>query len=950
MAFAKFSKILRLSNFDKKKAKQYEHVHRDINPNDQWEIIGELGDGAFGKVYKAQNKETGVLAAAKVIETKNEDELEEYMVEIDILAKCDHRYIVKLLDAFYYDAKLWIMIEFCAGGAVDATMLELDRGLMEPQIKVICRQMLEALEYLHSLKIIHRDLKAGNVLLNLEGDIKLADFGVSAKNTRTLQRRDSFIGTPYWMAPEVVMCETMKDAPYDYKADIWSLGITLIELAQIEPPHHELNPMRVLLKIAKSEPPSLDQPSKWSRDFKDFLKVALDKNPESRPNATQLLEHPFVSNVKSNKPLLELVAEAKAEVMEVIEDNREEGDEDENAELAVTLTPGKAPSETSQTSLEGDQSPNPPFKSPAADEPTIPVRPPRMVDDQLMAQHLSLHVMESEKPESKTASSSDSGIEDGKTTPTSDEGKPVDTPEREDLPSLAEAMEQASVHQGHGEEPVIGTEWPISGPSPYPASPIRPNGSVRSQASDTAHPGSDMMPHHNANGRVSNRYSDTGSVTASDMDISLNLSGDLSINGGSICPRVDSRFSKKTLKRTRKFVVDGVEVSVTTSKIIGDDEKKDEEMRFLRRQELRDLRLLQKEEHRAQALLNTKLEAQKEQILRRFDQEMNAKKKAKRDYNKFQEQMKQKKKELKNELDKLPRKTRKDTTKQKMNDFAQMRDAEEQSFLLTQKNHLDTTLKTIIRENKKEISEMERVCLEKKQALIRDREDTIWGLEEKNLHEKHQLVKQQLKDQYFLQRHQLLKKHEKEQEQMQCYNQRMIELQKARQQQEKNRLPKIQRSEAKTRLVMFKKSLRIISKGSAAEDREKIKQFTMQEEKRQKAERLHQQQKHDSQMRDMVAQCEGNIRELQQLQNEKCHLLIENETLRLKSLDEQHNHQLKEWREKLKPRKMALEEELNQKKREHEAFFKMSEESEMLNPGSSNKVTKFLPYSESSNT
>ncbi|KAJ8276209.1 hypothetical protein COCON_G00079610 [Conger conger] len=291
MAFAKFSKILRLSALDiKKKVKQYEHVHRDLNPNDIWEIIGELGDGAFGKVYKAKNKETGVLAAAKVIETKSEEELEDYMVEIDILASCNHHYIVKLLDAFYYDNKLWIMIEFCPGGAVDAVMLELDRGLLEPQIQVICRQMLEALVYLHGMKIIHRDLKAGNILFTLEGDIKLADFGVSAKNTKTLQRRDSFIGTPYWMAPEVVMCETMKDAPYDYKADIWSLGITLIELAQIEPPHHELNPMRVLLKIAKSEPPTLEQPGKWSRGFKDFLKTCLDKNPESRPNAAQLLE------------------------------------------------------------------------------------------------------------------------------------------------------------------------------------------------------------------------------------------------------------------------------------------------------------------------------------------------------------------------------------------------------------------------------------------------------------------------------------------------------------------------------------------------------------------------------------------------------------------------------------------------------------------------------------
>uniref|UniRef100_A0A8C9TT53 non-specific serine/threonine protein kinase n=1 Tax=Scleropages formosus TaxID=113540 RepID=A0A8C9TT53_SCLFO len=754
MALAKFSKILRLPTSDKKKAKQYEHVRRDLNPCDLWEIVGELGDGAFGKVYKAKNKETGVLAAAKVIETKSEEELEDYMVEIDILASCDHRYIVKLLDAFYFDNKLWIMIEFCPGGAVDAIMLELDRALLEPQIQVICRQTLEALVYLHSKKIIHRDLKAGNILLTLDGDIKLADFGVSAKNTKTLQRRDSFIGTPYWMAPEVVMCETMKDAPYDYKADIWSLGITLIELAQIEPPHHELNPMRVLLKIAKSEPPTLEQPvplrfpASWSA-----LSLTC---PPFHP------QHPFVSAINTNRPLRELVAEAKAEVMEEIEDDREEGEEDEAPEL------------------------------------------------------------------------------------TSD------------------------------------------------------------------------------------------------------------------------RFSNKTLKRTRKFVVDGVEVSVTTSKIIRDDEKKDEEMRFLRRQELRELRLLQKEEHRAQALLNSKLALQREQVQRRFDQEMHAKKKyyetelenleklqkqtiekmetehavrlrdetkriraeQEKELGKFQEQMKQRKKEVGRWSGR----------------------SSEEKFLTKQKNYLDTALRQIISRNKREICETERQCLNKKQNLIREREAVIWDMEEHSLHERHQLLKQQLKDQYFLQRHQLLKKHEKEKEQMQCYNQRMTEQLKVRQQQEKARLPKIQRSEGKTRMAMFKKSLRINSSGNASEDRERIKQFSVQEEKRQKAERLHQQQKHENQMREMLGQCDSNMRELQQLQNEKCHLLVENETQRLKALDEEHNYQLKEWREQLKPRKKALEDELNHRKKEQEEFFKMSEDAEYENPSSPNKLTKFLPYSESSTT
>uniref|UniRef100_A0A3B4B2W5 non-specific serine/threonine protein kinase n=1 Tax=Periophthalmus magnuspinnatus TaxID=409849 RepID=A0A3B4B2W5_9GOBI len=589
----------------------------------------------------AQNKETGVLAAAKVIETKSEEELEDYMVEIDILAKCDHRYIVKLLDAFYHDNKLWIMIEFCPGGAVDANMLELDRGLTEPQIKVVCRQMLEALLYLHSMKIIHRDLKAGNVLLMLDGDIKLADFGVSAKNTKTLQRRDSFIGTPYWMAPEVVMCETMKDAPYDYKADIWSLGITLIELAQIEPPHHELNPAE-------------DQ-------FNDFLRKCLDKNPETRPSAAQLLEHPFVSSVNSNRPLRELVAEAKAEVMEEIEHNSEDGEEDETMELTVVRARFIHDLYTTDTQ-------------------TSWVHGGALPADVLL---------ESEKFESEGStktSSSDSGIEDGKSTPTSED-------------------------------------------------------KVR---------------------RLSLGF------------VFMGFSRFVS-------------FERKTLKRTRKFVIDGVEVSVTTSKIIRDDEKKDEEMRFLRRQELRELRLLQKEEHRAQAGLNAKLESQREQMQRKFDQEMNAKKKhydvelenlekhqkqtiekmeadhqvklkdetrrikadQEKALHKFQDQMKLRKKEVKQSVDKLPRRSRKESMKQFMASFQDMKIKEEDQFL------------KIIYNNKKEIAEKERECLNKKQELIREREATTWEMEEKNLHERHQLLKQQLKDQYFLQRHQLLKKHEK---------------------------------------------------------------------------------------------------------------------------------------------------------------------------------------------
>uniref|UniRef100_A0A4W3GUK9 Serine/threonine kinase 10 n=1 Tax=Callorhinchus milii TaxID=7868 RepID=A0A4W3GUK9_CALMI len=962
MAFANFRRILRLSTFEKKKYKQYEHVHRDCDPEELWQLVGELGDGA-------RNKETGVLAAAKVIETKSEEELEDYMVEIDILASCDHEYIVKLLDAFFYENKLWIMIEFCPGGAVDAIMLELDRGLTEPQIRVVGRQMLEAILYLHDHKIIHRDLKAGNILLMQDGSIKLADFGVSAKNTKTLQKRNSFIGTPYWMAPEVVMCETMKDTPYDYKSDIWSLGITLIEMAQIEPPHHELNPMRVLLKIAKGEPPTLDNPSKWSKDFKDFLKKALDKNPETRLNASQLLEHPFVSSVSDSKPLRELVAEAKAEVMEEIEDNREEDDESDHLSVSDDLKLSRsgmpssghtrALSELSQISLEAEKLPKTPEPSDVngVKPEVVKVQADKSSDEGICSS-------DSDKAESENSvksRSTDSGIEDGKVSPcVKDKSeKDVQTNEKSNDATTSVPDSEEIKLPAKSSPPREQSLPDVCASAQIEDAADPKNGEVLLRGSETKMDenvplGSDSLTEAlDSTGQKSKRDSDWGSVSASDsIDLNISLSADLSLNKetGSISIR-NAKAHNKTLKRTRKFVVDGVEVSVTTSKIIGDDEKKTEEMRFLRRQELRELRLLQKEEHRAQTQLTAKLQQQQEQMLRRFEQEMNGKKKF---FDTELENLERQQKQLIEKMEQDHTSRLRDEAKRikaeqekeyaKFVEQLKIQKKEDQEFQSKQHLELDLALKKIIAQNKKEISDQERECLAKKQQLMRDREAAIWELEEHHLQEKHQFLKQQLKDQYFLQRHQLLKKHEKELEQMQRYNQRMIEQLKVRQQQEKNRLPKIQRSEGKTRMMMYKKSLRINSTGSHTEDRDKIKQFGQQEEKKQKMEKQNQQQKHEAQMRDMQLECESNIQELQQMQNEKCHLLIEHETQKLKAIDENHNQQLKEWREKLRPRKMALEEELTQKKKDQEVFFKLSEEAECQSPSSPNKIAKFFPF------
>ncbi|ROL46517.1 Serine/threonine-protein kinase 10 [Anabarilius grahami] len=1028
MSFFNFRKIFKLGA--EKKKKQYDHVHRDTNPEEIWEIVGELGDGAFGKVFKAQNKQTGIFAAAKVIDTKTEDELEDYMVEIDILASCDHHNIVKLLDAFYYESKLWItnpsrdpsvrlvftetlillgqkglnsgtelmcrkpssflvltqaslarssyiLIEFCGGGAVDAVMLELERPLTEPQIRVVCKQTLDALLYLHDNKVIHRDLKAGNILLTLDGDVKLDAYNpVQQAISDALSDEQFHSCVIAWMAPEVVMCETSKDRPYDYKADIWSLGITLIELAQIEPPNHEMNPMRVLLKIAKAEPPTLQQPSKWSPEFRDFLKHALDKNVDNRWSTAQLLQHPFVSSVTDSRPLRELIAEAKAEVTEEIEEMKEEEEEEDHE---GNLLPGhkRAPSDASIGSSEDEKLPQSPSTLESVPEKIEEVATPKLPDDNLIAgirkEEEPLKVDENHIQDVTIPGSKEQAVEVSQEP--KDEEKAVE-PEI-DLP--AETIVQTVEQPAKPDEEKLEEKKEVVGngelikevPASDIASPETPTEPTKQAEADEPSLTSPVQEVEKVEEKekpalmdeqspVKPRYvkkkdSDSGISSSTDnssIDLNLSISSFISKSKepGTISQQ-DNKRKKKTLKKTRKFIVDGVEVSVTTSKIISDNDTKSEEMRFLRRQELRELRLLQKEEQRAQTQLSNKLQQQREQIYRRFEQEVTSKK---RQYDTEVENMERQQKQTIERLEQEHTERLRDEAKRikaeqdkelsKFQNTLKNRKKEEQEFLQKQQQDLDSALKKIIQQHKHELATVERDCLNHKQQLLRAREAAMWELEERHLQEKHQLHKQQMKDQYFMQRHQLLKRHEKEMEQMHRYNQRLMEEMKSKQTQERTRLPKIQRSDAKTRMAMFKKSLRITTTGVTPElERERVKQFAAQEEKRQKNERLHQQQKHENQMRDLQTQCDANARELQQLQNEKCHLLIEHETQKLKELDEEHSAELKDWRDKLRPRKKALEEEFARKLQEQEVFFKMSGESACLNPSTQSRISKFYP-------
>ncbi|XP_071854044.1 serine/threonine-protein kinase 4-like isoform X1 [Apostichopus japonicus] len=272
-------------------------------PEEVFDLLEKLGEGSYGSVFKANHKETGQILAIKQVPV--DTDLQEIIKEISIMQQCNSPHVVRYYGSYFKNTDLWIVMEYCGAGSVSDIMRRRSKTLTEAQIATVLQSTLKGLEYLHFMRKIHRDIKAGNILLNNEGHSKLADFGVAGQLTDTMAKRNTVIGTPFWMAPEVI-----QEIGYDCKADIWSLGITALEMAQGKPPYADIHPMRAIFMIPTKPPPTFSQPERWSSEFIDFTSICLIKNPEERATATDLLNHTFIKEAQPLSILKDMINES----------------------------------------------------------------------------------------------------------------------------------------------------------------------------------------------------------------------------------------------------------------------------------------------------------------------------------------------------------------------------------------------------------------------------------------------------------------------------------------------------------------------------------------------------------------------------------------------------------------------------------------------------------------
>lgn len=372
---------------------------------------------------------------------------------------------------------------------------------------------------------------------------------------------------------------------------------------------------------------------------------------------------------------------------------------------------------------------------------------------------------------------------------------------------------------------------------------------------------------------------------------------------------------RRTVRKTRRFVVDGEEVSVTTARTASRAGPRDEKTRSARRQELRELRVLQKEEQRAQSQLEQRFHQQREQMFRHIEQEMTSKKEYyDREVGSWERRHRQLKEcqelkytaRLRDEAKRLKALQEKDCRRRLQELKGDGK--EEQRFLQQQQQELNAALQKVVQEHKKKMTSIDWECISKIHSLRRAREAVVWSMEQGHLQEKYQLFRQQVTEQHALQRQQLRRRHEKDTERAHRFHQLSLEELRSQQAQERAQLLKSQRCDAKTRLALFKGNLK--SQGNGAEQRELAKQFLQQEERRQQAEVRRQQEQQAQELQQLQRQQAESLVELEQMQREKMKLLEEQERRQLGRLDEEHAMELSEWKQRLAARKEMLEEEL----------------------------------------
>ncbi|KAJ8259585.1 hypothetical protein GJAV_G00171130 [Gymnothorax javanicus] len=318
---------VQLRNHPRRQLKKLSEDSLTKQPEEVFDMLEKLGEGSYGSVFKANYKETGEIVAIKQVPV--ESDLQEIIKEISIMQQCNSPHVVKYYGSYFKGSDLWIVMEYCGAGSISDIIRLRNKTLTEEEIATVVQSTLKGLEYLHFMRKIHRDIKAGNILLNAEGQAKLADFGVAGQLTDTMAKRNTVIGTPFWMAPEVI-----QEIGYNCVADIWSLGITAIEMAEGKPPYADIHPMRAIFMIPTNPPPTFRNPEQWSQQFQDFVSQCLVKNPENRATATQLLQHPFIKNAKSSSILKALINDAMETKLRKMEAQLREQDqeEEENSE------------------------------------------------------------------------------------------------------------------------------------------------------------------------------------------------------------------------------------------------------------------------------------------------------------------------------------------------------------------------------------------------------------------------------------------------------------------------------------------------------------------------------------------------------------------------------------------------------------------------------------------